>query len=64
MRNRTIIGALILVIALAGMLLAFRPSSVQAGSHSNESMESSCQKEVKDSKMIWENLSHQFFSTL
>lgn len=64
MRNRTIIGTLILVVALAGMLLAFRSSPVQAGNRSEESIESSCQDKAKDNKMIWENLSHQFFSTL
>ncbi len=52
---------LILIIAIAGSFLVFQPSA-QAESRSNEAKESSCPKEAKDSKMIWENLSHQFFS--
>lgn len=63
MRNRTIIGALIAVITITGILLVFQ-APVQAGSRSEESIESSCEDKVKDNKMIWENLSHQFFSTL
>ena len=63
MQKRAIIGTLILIIAIAGSFLVFQ-SSVQAESRSKGAKESSCPKEEKDSKMIWENLSHQFFSPI
>jgi hypothetical protein len=62
MRNRTIIGALIITLVLVATLLIFQ-SPVRAGKSTNETMESSCRKET-DGKMIWENLSQQFFSSL
>lgn len=65
MRNKTIIGTLILAITLAVTFLVFQ-SSMPAGKESSikESMDKSCQKNENDGKMIWENLSHQFFSSL
>ncbi|MGZ8525457.1 MAG: hypothetical protein ACXWV1_13575 [Chitinophagaceae bacterium] len=65
MRNKTIIGTLILAFTLALAFLVFQ-SSVPAGKGSSikESLDNSCQKKANDGKMIWENLSHQFFSSL
>jgi hypothetical protein len=65
MRNKTIIGTLLLALVLAGIVLVFQ-SSKRAGANSSnkESMDASCQKKGNDGKMIWENLSHQFFSSL
>lgn len=62
MRNRTIIGALIIILVLLAALLIFQ-SPVKAGKGPAETLESSCRK-GSDGKMIWENLSQQFFSTL
>ncbi|HZI54709.1 MAG TPA: hypothetical protein VFD56_13430 [Chitinophagaceae bacterium] len=61
MQKRTIIGTLILIIAIAGSFLVFQ-SSAQTDSRSEGAKESPSPKKEKDSKMIWENLSHQFFS--
>jgi hypothetical protein len=61
MQKRAIIGTLILIIAIAGSFLVFQ-SSIQAESPSKGPKESICPKQEKDGKMIWENLSQQFFS--
>lgn len=65
MRNKTIIGTLLLALILAGTVVLFQ-SSKRAGSDSStrESLDASCQKKGNDGKMIWENLSHQFFSSM
>jgi len=63
MQKRTIIGTLILVIAIGGSFLVFQ-SSVQAERRSKGAKEISCPKNAKDNNMIWENLSHQFFSPI
>src|SRR5436190_9317183 len=61
MRNKTIIGTLLLALALAGIVLVFQSSKRASTNSSNkESMDASCQKKGNDGKMIWENLSHQF----
>jgi hypothetical protein len=65
MRNKTIIATLILALTLAGVVILFQ-SSKPAGSDSStkESLDASCQKKGNDGKMIWENLSQQFFSSM
>jgi hypothetical protein len=65
MRNKTIIGTFLLAFTLAVTFLVFQ-SSLRAGKDSSnkESMDRSCQKKENNGKMIWENLSHQFFSSL
>jgi hypothetical protein len=65
MQKKTIIGTLLLAFTLAGIVLVFQ-SSKHAGldSSNKESMDASCQKKGNDGKMIWENLSHQFFSSM
>jgi len=64
MRNKTIIGTLLLAFTLTVTFLVFQ-SSVRAGKDSSnkESLDRSCQKKENNGKMIWENLSHQFFSS-
>jgi hypothetical protein len=47
-------------ISLAGMFFVLRSSASSKPVSGQESMET-CQK--SDGKMIWENLSHQFFSS-
>jgi len=61
MQKRALIGTLILIMAIAGSFLVFQ-SSIQAESRSKGAKESICPKKEKDGKMIWENLSQQFFS--
>jgi hypothetical protein len=65
MQKKTIITTLLLTFTLAGIFLVFQ-SSGRAGmdSSNKESMDTSCQKKGNDGKMIWENLSHQFFSSM
>ncbi len=63
MRIKTIIGTLIGVIIIACAFFVFQPSA-SAGSQIKEPIESSCREKAKDSKMIWEKLPHQFFSSL
>ncbi|MEP7373332.1 MAG: hypothetical protein ABI675_08040 [Chitinophagaceae bacterium] len=65
MRKKTIIGTLLLAFTLAGIVLVFQ-SSKRAGTESSnkECLDASCQKKGNDGKMIWENLSHQFFSSM
>jgi hypothetical protein len=60
-----IIGTLILAFTLAGIVLVFQSSKAAVLDSSNkECMDASCQKKGNDGKMIWENLSHQFFSSM
>jgi len=61
MQKKAIIGTLILIIAIAGSFLVFQ-SSIQPESRVKGAKESICPKKEKDNKMIWENLSYQFFS--
>jgi hypothetical protein len=55
MRNKTIIGTLLLALTLAGIVLVFQ-SSRRAGTNSSnkECLDASCQKKGNDGKMIWE----------
>jgi len=65
MRNKTIIGTLLLSFTLAVIVLVFQSSKGAGMDSSNkESMDASCQKKGNDGKMIWENLSQQFFSSM
>jgi len=59
MQKKTIIGTLVLIAALTLSFIAFQPSVSE--NHPACAKESSCPKKEKDSKLIWENLSHQFF---
>jgi hypothetical protein len=63
MRIKTIIGTLIGVIIIVCTFFVFQPSA-SAGGQVKESVESSCREKAKDSKMIWEKLPHQFFSSI
>lgn len=65
MRKKTIIGSLLLAITLAGIFMVFQ-SSAGTGTvaPTKESMDASCQKKPEEGKMIWENLSQQFFSSM
>jgi hypothetical protein len=62
MRNKTIIGSLILVIILAGSFFLFQPA--RAGSSTKGSVDTPSRDKARNSPVIWENLSQQFFSTL
>jgi len=59
MQKKTIIGTIILIAALALSFIAFQPPVAQ--NRPALLKDSSCPKKAKDSKLIWENLSHQFF---
>jgi len=59
MQKKTIIGTLVLIAALALSFIAFQ-SSVSVN-RSAGAKQSSGPKKEKDSKLIWENLSQQFF---
>jgi hypothetical protein len=66
MRKRNILKTLFLLLAITATFLAFSTmldKPVAADSTSKESLES-CPKQLDGGKMIWENLSHQFFSTI
>jgi hypothetical protein len=58
MQKKTIIGTLILIAALALSFIAFQPPALQ---NRPAMLKESSPKKEKDSKLIWENLSHQFF---
>ena len=60
MQKKAIIGTLILVIAFAFSFIAFQPNGGAERRPAGAKEPSSPRKE-KDSKLIWENLSHQFF---
>ena len=60
MQKKAIIGTLILVLALAASFVVFQPS-VKATHRPAGVKESSSTGREKDSKLIWENLSQQFF---
>jgi hypothetical protein len=62
MRKQRLITLLLVAIALAGTLLVFASSAYVAGRSCKEKLEMPG-KEENSGKMIWENLSHQFFST-
>jgi hypothetical protein len=51
---------MIAVIILAGALFVFQPSA----DCRKESIEPSSADKTREGKLIWENLSQQFFSTL
>jgi hypothetical protein len=59
MQKKTIIGTLVLIVALTLSFIAFQPPV--PGNQPACAKESSSPKKEKDSKLIWENLSHQFF---
>jgi hypothetical protein len=64
MRRKIIIRFVIVVLVLSGMFFVLRsPASSDKGSSSDESMECACKKQNDEGKMIWEDLSHQFFSS-
>jgi hypothetical protein len=59
MQKKTIIGTLVMIAALALSFIAFQPHAAQNRPACLK--ESSSPKKEKDSKLIWENLSQQFF---
>jgi hypothetical protein len=64
MRSRYTIHFLLTLIAIVGAFLVLRSSNaVAAEVPCKESMDASCEKKSSSDKMIWENLSQQFFST-
>ena len=65
MRNKTIIGTLLLALTLTAIVVVFQ-SSKRAGidATNKESMDAACEKKGNEGKMIWENLSQQFFSSM
>jgi hypothetical protein len=66
MRKRYIIRTLFLLLAVTATFLAFsalKPHPAAPDSSCKESLEG-CPKQQNGGKMIWENLSHQFFSTI
>jgi hypothetical protein len=66
MRKRNIIRTLFLLLAVTATFLAFSTildKPVAADSACKESLES-CPKQQNGGKMIWENITHQFFSTI
>jgi hypothetical protein len=62
MRKQNMIGILLVAIALTGALLVFASSAYVAGRSCKEKLELPVKED--SNKMIWENLSNQFFSTL
>jgi hypothetical protein len=65
MRKRNILRTLFLLLAITATFLAFSTmlDKPAADNACKESLES-CPKQLDGGKMIWENLSHQFFSTI
>ncbi|WP_276502954.1 hypothetical protein [Terrimonas pollutisoli] len=65
MRLKPTIQFLLTMLAILGIFLVFQSSTpVSKDDSSNESMNDCCKKKTTSDKMIWENLSQQFFSTL
>ena len=64
MKFRYTIHFFLTLIAIIGAIVVLRSSSTVAGDMPcKESMDTSCEKKSTSDKMIWENLSQQFFST-
>ena len=64
MRRKNIIGLVLITVAVAATLMVFASSSpVTTDSSCKEGLDEPVKK-INSGKMIWENLSHQFFSTL
>ncbi|MBC7949913.1 MAG: hypothetical protein H7Y42_18660 [Chitinophagaceae bacterium] len=66
MRKTNIIRTLLLALAITGGILVLWAATPGKESHPcNEVMDGTCQKKHGDdgNKMIWESLSHQFFSS-
>lgn len=65
MRKNAIFPVLLVIIALAVMLLAFRSRATRPDKEgsSKETLDA-CSGKKEGGKMIWENLSQQFFSSL
>ncbi|MGZ5220524.1 MAG: hypothetical protein ACXWV1_06730 [Chitinophagaceae bacterium] len=65
MRLKYTIQLFFTVAAIAAILLVLQSSSpVSKNTPCKESMDACCNKKQSTDKMIWENLSQQFFSTL
>jgi hypothetical protein len=66
MRKKHFLRTLLLLLAVMATLLAFsalRDKPVAADSACKESLEG-CPKQQKSGIMNWDNLSHQFFSSI
>jgi hypothetical protein len=66
MRKRNILRTLFLLLAITATFLAFSTmldKPVAADNACKERLES-CPKQQSGGNMSWENLSHQFFSTI
>jgi hypothetical protein len=61
MRKKNVIGLLLIAVAVAATLMVFASSSRVMDHSCKEGLEPG--KKINSGKMIWENLSHQFFST-
>jgi len=62
MRKGNILRLIILVLILTGAFFALQSSASSKSNSGKECMEA-CEKQDGSGKMIWENLSHQFFSS-
>jgi len=67
MTKKYTIRLIFLAIAMGGVFLVLQSSSSPKAANkpvpAQETLDGSCKKESAD-KMIWENLSHQFFSSM
>jgi len=66
MRKRNLLRTLFFLLAITATFLAFSAimdKPVAVDSACKESLEG-CPKQQKGGTLIWENLSHQFFSTI
>jgi hypothetical protein len=65
MKNKSFTQIILGCLAITGafLLLRFATGGSTANASCKESMETCCHKDDGGSKMIWENLSHQFFSS-
>jgi hypothetical protein len=65
MRLKLSIQLLLTIIAVTGAVLVLQSSgTIEKSKPCRESMDSRCEKKAGSDKMIWENLSQQFFSSL
>jgi hypothetical protein len=63
MRRKHIIGLLLIAVAVTATFMVFASSSPVMDHSCKEGLEEAGKK-INSGRMIWENLSHQFFSTL
>jgi hypothetical protein len=65
MKRKPSIQLFLVTIAIAALIVAFRSKSVASIDKSTckETLEECAQQPENEGKMLWENLSHQFFST-